>query len=79
MTLFTAHKGIRDSSVGSAVCVCVCVGKRESKYGGTEKMRAREHVHVHWKQLGYLPKWWRPRLSNDNTNEEVATQDSSIL
>lgn len=47
MTLFTAHKGIRDSSVGSAVCVCFCVCKRESKYGGTEKMRAREHVHIH--------------------------------
>jgi len=27
------------------VCVFVCL--RESKYGGTEKMRAREHVHVH--------------------------------
>lgn len=42
MTLFTAHKGIRDSSVGSAVCVFVCVREKASmeaqKKWGQESM-----------------------------------------
>lgn len=43
MTLLIAHKGIRDSSIGTAVHVCV---REKASMEAQKKMRAGKHLHV---------------------------------